>query len=139
MSDLISVTTHLERVETIAKAMQYLREDADRLREQLALVQPKVESFDALMRSERTMSITTAAKHFGLSPRALVFPYLRDRGYLTHDDLPTQDAIDAGYLTLRETKCPHGEVRPQAVVLTSQLETWRTRVVPQIRRWECEA
>lgn len=82
------------------------------------------------------MSITQAAKHFGLHPKTEVFPYLRDRGYLTIRDLPTQSAIDAGYLALRETKCPDGDIRPQAVVLASQLETWRTRVIPQIMAWK---
>lgn len=102
----------------------------------LAIAAPKVESFDALMRSDQTMSITQAAKHFGLHPKAEVFPYLRDRGYLTLRDLPTQAAIDAGYLALRETKCYGGEIRPQSVVLASQLETWRTRVIPQIAEWK---
>jgi len=102
---------------------------------ELVIAAPKVESFDALMRSEQTMSITDAAKHFGLHPKAEVFPYLRESGYLTSKDLPTQAAIDAGYLALRETKCADNEVRRQSVVLASQLDTWRVRVVPQIRAW----
>jgi phage antirepressor YoqD-like protein len=102
---------------------------------ELAIAAPKVESFDALMHSEKTMSITDAAKHFNLHPRKEVFPYLFARGYLTRNGLPTQDAIDADYLSLREAKCEDGEVRKQAVVETRQLETWRTRVVPQIKAW----
>ena len=101
----------------------------------LALAAPKVESFDALQRSEKTMSITHAAKHFGMHPKTEVFPYLRAMCYLTVRDLPTQSAIDAGYLALREAECGDGEFRPQSVVLTCQLETWRTRVVPQIKAW----
>ena len=87
------------------------------------------------MISERCLSVTDAAKHFGLHPRAQVFPYLRARGYLTARDLPTQAAIDAGYLALRETRCPDGEIRERAVVLLSQLDTWRLRVVPQVYAW----
>jgi phage antirepressor YoqD-like protein len=102
---------------------------------ELAVAAPKIESFEALMRSDQTMSITDAAKHFGLHPKTEVFPYLRELDYLTRKDLPTQAAIDAEYLALKETKCPDGTVRKQAVVLASQLETWRTRVVPQIREW----
>lgn len=102
---------------------------------ELVIAAPKIESFEALMRSEQTMSITDAAKHFGLHPKTEVFPYLRELRYLTREDLPTQAAIDAEYLALRETKCADGEVRRQSVVLASQLDTWRVRVVPQIRAW----
>ena len=34
-----------------------------------------------------------------------------------------------------ETECSDGEFRPQSVVLASQLETWRIRVIPQIMAW----
>jgi phage antirepressor YoqD-like protein len=101
----------------------------------LAAAKPKLESFDALMRSERTMSITEASKYFGLHPKLEVFPYLRERGYLTRDDLPTQAAIDAGYLALRKSNNGDGRVFSQAVVLDRQLETWRLRIIPQVRRF----
>jgi anti-repressor protein len=120
---------------TYAEALRLAADQA----KALELAAPKVESFEALMRSDQTMSITDAAKHFGLHPKTEVFPYLRDRGYLTLADLPTQAAIDAGYLALRETKCPDGTVRKQAVVLASQLDAWRFRVVRQIKAWEYEA
>ena len=131
-----NVHTDLEMKQKAAEVMGWLISEADRLRAELAQAAPKVESFDALMRSEKTMSITDAAKHFGLHPKTEVFPYLRERGYLTSADMPTQAAIDAGYLALREAHCQNGEVRKQAVVLASQLETWRIRVVPQIAAWK---
>lgn len=105
---------------------------------QLIAAAPKLEAHAALMRSDKNMSITDAAKHFGLHPKTQVFPYLRERGYLTRQDLPTQAAIEAGYLQLRETRCPDGSVRPQAVVPVASLDIWRTRVVPQIGAWERE-
>jgi len=126
---------------TFSEALQLAADQAKEIEAKtaaLAIAAPKVESFDHLMRSEHTMSITQAAKHFGLHPKAEVFPYLRDRGYLTARDLPTQAALDSGYLALRESECSDGEVRPQAVVLTSQLETWRKRVIPQIEAWKAE-
>lgn len=129
------VTTSLEIEEMTLKVIAYHRAQADRLRAELALAAPKIEAAEALMVSERSMSVTDAAKHFGLHPRAQVFPYLRARGYLTAHDLPTQAAIDAGYLALRERRCPDGEVRKQSVVLLAQLDTWRRRVVPQIYAW----
>ena len=105
----------------------------------VALAAPKLESHAALMRSESNMSITEASKHFGLHPRVEVFPYLRAKGYLTREDLPTQAAIDAGYLSLKETKAQDGRVWPQAVVEAWQLETWRAHVVHQIKRAAAEA
>lgn len=107
--------------------------------EVIAIAAPKVESFNALMRSDETMSITDASKHFGLHPKTEVFPYLRARGYLTMYDLPSQSAIDAGYLALREVeRRGDGKIIKQACVLSSQLEIWRARVVPQIQAWKAE-
>lgn len=101
----------------------------------LAEAQPAIESHAALMRTDRTMSITDAAKHFGLHPKTEVFPYLREHGYLTRKDIPTEAAIVAGYLALKESPCTDGIARPQAVVEARMLETWRTRVIPQIAKW----
>jgi phage antirepressor YoqD-like protein len=130
-----SVHTSLEMLEKARDVVGWLTAEADRLRGELAIAAPKAESFDALMVSERCMSITDAAKLFGLHPRTAVFPYLRARGYLTQADLPTMAAIEAGYLTLREDKGTDGVIRPRAVVEACQLEAWRLRVVPQIRQW----
>jgi len=128
--------TALEIEEMTAKVLAYHIGEVERLRAEALNNAPKVESFNALMRSEKTMSITQAAKHFGVHPKTQVFPYLRSCGYLTQKDLPTQASLDAGYLATRKTRCPDGSVRDQAVVLDCQLETWRTRVIPQIARWE---
>ena len=129
------VSTELEIATMTAKVLGYWKAKADELATKIEMDAPKVEGFDALMRSEQTMSITDAAKHFGLHPRLEVLPYLRECGYLTNKDLPKQTAIDAGYLALRETECPDNTICKQAVVLTSQLETWRTHVIPQIKAW----
>lgn len=133
MSDLVE----LVRIEVDRKLRDpaFLRRELLRVAEELERAAPKIEGFDALMRSDRTMSVTEAAKHFGLHPKTEVFPYLRTHGYLTGKDLPSQSAIDAGYLALRENKDADGNIRPQAVVLDAQLDTWRTRVVPQVLAW----
>lgn len=131
-------TTALEIEEMTLKVISYHKAEADRLRAALASAAPKIESFDALQRSERSMSITEAAKHFGLHPKTEVFPYLRDRGYLTSKDLPTQAALDAGYLAQRQIECVDGEFRAVACVLACQLDTWRTRVIPQIAAWKAK-
>jgi phage antirepressor YoqD-like protein len=128
-------TTDLEIAEMTLKVIAHHKGVADRLRAELAEAQPKIESHNALMRSELTMSITDAAKHFGLHPKTEVFPYFRAHNYLTRDDLPSQSAIDAGYLALRQNPDRFGVCHPQAVVLTWMLENWRAHVVHQVKRW----
>lgn len=142
-SDLASsgkvVTTALEMTEKVREVMAWLSSEADRLRAELDAARPKIECANALMRSERTMSITDAAKHFGLHPKTEVFPYLRARGYLTMAGLPTQSAIDAGYLSLKETVDQEGNVWPRSVVEAWQLENWRAHVVHQVKHFCLEA
>lgn len=136
-SKVESAITDLEMKQKAAEVMAWLMAENARKDEALAIAAPKVESFNALMHSNQTMSITDAAKHFGIHPKTEAFPYLRDRGYLTVADLPTQAAIDAGYLALREVeRRGDGKIIKQACVLACQLETWRTRIVPQIAAWK---
>jgi phage antirepressor YoqD-like protein len=134
-SEVAAASTDLEMAQKAAEVIGWAMAKLEAATVELAIARPKAKAADALMASSQTMSITDAAKHFGLHPKAEVFPYLRTRGYLTEKDLPTQSAIDAGYLALRKTKCLDGECRRQAVVLASQLDTWRQRVVPQIKAW----
>lgn len=141
--ELPNVSTDLEMMALDAKVSAWKTRKIEELQQRLNEAErrfeidaPKVESFNAIQRSENTMSITQAAKHFGLHPKTEVFPYLRDCGYLTGSDLPSQAALDAGYLVQRQTRCPDGVFRPAACVMLSQLETWRVRVVPQIEAWK---
>lgn len=134
-SEVENAVTPLDIERMTLQVIQYHTAKIAELQAELAAAAPKIEAHAALMRSDRNMSITDAAKHFGLHPKTQVFPYLRDRGYLTAHDLPTQAAIDAGYLQLRETHCPDGSVRAQAVVPVASLDIWRLRVVPQIAAW----
>ncbi len=143
VAELPNINTDLEMMVLDAKVsewktrkIQELQIQIEQKNQQLAIAAPKVESFDALQRADNTMSITKAAKHFGLHPKTEVFPYLRDCGYLTGSDLPAQAALDAGYLVQRQVRCPDGVFRPAACVMLSQLETWRVRVVPQIAAWK---
>lgn len=130
-----NTTTALEIEEMTLKVIAYHKGEAARLRAELAAAAPKIELADAIGRSERQMSITDCAKHFSLHPKTEVFPYLRAHGYLTEKSLPTQAALNAGYLSLKETKDQAGNVWPQAVVEAWQLENWRAHVVHQIKRW----
>jgi anti-repressor protein len=126
---------------TFAAALQLAADQAKEIEaktQALALAAPKVACAEALMRCDQNMSITDACKHFGLHPKTEAFPYLRAMKYLTLKDLPTQAAIDAGYLELKETLLPDGTMRQQAVVAVWQLENWRAHVVHQVKRWAGE-
>jgi len=116
---------------TFAEALRLAADQA----EQIERDRPKIESFEALQRSEKTMSITDAAKHFGLHPINDVFPYLRSHGFLTLKNLPTQLAIDLGILALVENVVKEtGMTYKQAVVRSNQLEKWRTSIVPRNKK-----
>jgi anti-repressor protein len=123
---------------SFAEALQLAADQAKEIEAKnkaLALAAPKVACAEALMRCDQNMSITDACKIVGLHPKTEAFPYLRAMKYLTLKDLPTQSAIDAGYLELKETLLSDGTMRQQAVVAVWQLENWRAHVVHQVKRW----
>lgn len=104
-------------------------------REKVAQLEPKAEAFEILMKTETDMSITNAAKHFGAHPKTEVFPYLRDHGFLTKEDLPTQYAIDMDVLWLKESKSTiANKTFKQAVVKASQLDRFRKLIIEKIKR-----
>ena len=113
--------TDLQMEAMTLEVMQWQTAKIKSLQEQLIEAAPKIESYEALQRSNLNMSITDAAKHFGLHPKTEVFPYLRACGYLTKKDLPTQYAIDTDILALKESNCD-GIFRAQAVVDKKHLE-----------------
>jgi phage antirepressor YoqD-like protein len=122
--------TDLEKELLIAQAMQFQQEKIQTLQSRLSeaeekifLDAPKVESFEILMKTNTDMSITTACKHFSIHPKTDGFPYLREHGYLTQKDLPTQKAIDLGIMSVRENASRlAGTTFTQAVVKACQLE-----------------
>lgn len=141
-SQVENAVTDLEMMERMASVMEWSHEkirvlkiEKEEQAKQIEHLTPLAESAEALTRCDQNMCITEASKHFGLHPKLQVFPYLRARGYLTSRDLPTQDALDAGILAVRQNQIPKGNFYSQAVVEKSALETWRTVIVPQIIEW----
>lgn len=124
--------TNLEKQLIIKQAMKLQEEMIIELQKENEIMRPKVESFEALQRSDKNISITECAKHFGLHPKIQVFPWLRTNGYLTSKDLPTQKAIDAKILIERHTQGNDGVYRGQSVVEVASLETWRIKIIPKI-------
>jgi phage antirepressor YoqD-like protein len=115
---------------------KFLQAKVSDLLAKLQKVQPKLESHDALMASENTMSITNASKHFYMMPRKHVMPYMREHDILTLNELPTADAIELDILVLRESFDRNNNVvRKQSMVEVRQLERWRTYLVPRIQKW----
>lgn len=105
--------------------------------QKIALDAPKVEAFEVLMASDKDVCITLAAQHFGLKPKLEVFPYLRSKGYLKGKDLPTQTALDEGFLVKKViTNTATNEIiGEQARVGLDQYEAWRTKLVPRIKEY----
>jgi phage antirepressor YoqD-like protein len=133
--------TKLEKMLLIKQAEQFrdemiaeLQIENERLGQKVISDAPKVESFEALQRSDKNMSITEASKHFGLHPKTQVFPFLRKHLYLTSKDLPSQKALNEGVLIERQTQGNDGVYRGQAVVESAHLEVWRTRLIPAIEK-----
>ena len=134
-----NAVTSLDIERMTLQVIQYHASKVKELETALAIAGPKAESHDAMMRSDKTMSITQCAKHFGVHPKTAVFPYLRERGYLTSKDLPSQAALDADILALVETRDRYTDaIYPQSVVRVCQLEKWRTVVIPNIEKWKDE-
>lgn len=142
LGQLSEVTTEVEMSEMTVKVLQFHiskihdleQEKAVLLIERQAML-PKVESAEALIRCDKNMSVTDAAKHFGLHPRTQVYAFLREKGFLTARSLPTQDAIDANILAVRQNQYNGTDFKPRVVVETAQLEKWRTWLVPRIVEW----
>jgi phage antirepressor YoqD-like protein len=106
---------------SFAEALRLAADQQDKIQEML----PKAEAFEALMRTPDTMSITDAAKHFEVRQSAM-FEFLRDKWrFLTMSGMPTQEALDMGILSLKETVCADGKTRKQPCVKVCQLENLR--------------
>jgi phage antirepressor YoqD-like protein len=129
------IKTDFEMQEMVLDSMLWLKSKVDLQRNQIAVLQPKAEAYECLMKTESDMSITNAAKHFGLHPKKEVFPYLREIGYLTEKDLPTQRAIDLDILSVRQNgPDQRGKTHLQAVVKANQLNRFRKLVAEKLQR-----
>ena len=103
---------------------------------ELAALIPLIETHDALMARDKTMSITGASKHFELKPRKWVLPYMWSHDLLTLDNRPTANAFALGLLVLKEAyNGTTGYVADQAMVEVRQLKRWLEYLVPRILQW----
>jgi phage antirepressor YoqD-like protein len=128
LNQLVQVKTNLEKAMLIKQAMSFQDEIIQQLTADNERMKPKEIAYDVLMKTDDMMCITSAAKHFNMRQK-VVFEVLRKKGYLTLSNLPTQKAIDADIMYLKEIVGNDDRVHPQAVVKTSQLEKFYKAVI----------
>lgn len=90
--------------------------------QQLALMQPKAEFFDAVTDSKKAIPLGDAAKILDMGiGRNKLFEFLRQKHILMQNNQPYQQYIDAGYFRVVEQKYEvHGEVRINIKTLVFQ-------------------
>ena len=110
---------------TYAEALRALAdeaENAEALKKQNQLMQPKAEFFDAVTDSKTAMPIGDVAKILDIGiGRNKLFEFLRQKSILTSDNRPYQKYIDSGYFRVIEQKYEvNGEVRINIKTLVFQ-------------------
>lgn len=89
----------------IAWADQYKRREA--LERKAQLDKPKIDFADSVTASDAEVSITTAAKTYGMPPRKL-FDWLRLNGFIYKQaNQATQDSINPGFMVVRFAAIQH--------------------------------
>jgi phage regulator Rha-like protein len=107
------------------------------LEKQALLDAPKVDMADHLMMTDDCMSITEASKHFKLKPKMQVFPFLRENGFLTQRELPTQKAINLNVMIAKQSKPDKGGlIHTQAAVMKKQLPSFEKYVALPLKQLE---
>ncbi|UQN10408.1 phage antirepressor KilAC domain-containing protein [Deinococcus sp. QL22] len=102
--------------------------------EQVALLAPKAEQFQALMATEGSYSVSDAAKLLGTGERRL-FQLLRDRQILMdanrsgaeHHNIPYQKYLDAGYFDVITRPRPDGKAVTYTPRITPKGLAWLDR------------
>ena len=110
---------------TYAEALRALAdeaENAEALKKQNQLMQPKAELFDAVTDSKTAIPIGDVAKLLDIGiGRNKLFEFLRQKSILTSDNRPYQKYIDSGYFRVIEQKYEvNGEVRINIKTLVFQ-------------------
>lgn len=79
--------------------------EVEKQQEQLQIMKPKAEFFDAVTGSKDAIDIGTSAKVLGLGiGRNKLFEFLRNEGILMKGNIPTQSYIDRGWFRVIEQK-----------------------------------
>lgn len=116
--------TELEKKLLIKQAMGFLIEEVEQLRIENEELKPKAELADLALRDKTVQySITNAGKHIGYSQTEMYIT-LREKGFLTTKNLPSQRALNMGILELKTTPV-NGVNRPQPVMTMENIDNFR--------------
>ena len=107
------------------------------LKIQNAIMIPKAELHDSIIRCSEQTSITEIAKVFKMHPRLEVIPYLDAQGYILRKNSTiraSMKAISEGILENKEFE-KGGQMRMQAVITPSMFPKWQNNIIPNVKRW----
>lgn len=113
---------------SFAEALQLAADQAKQIELQNATLTeqaPKVELAEKCLRNDTQMSITDAGKHLQLS-QSKIFKIMRDNGYLTSRNLPTQKALNRKVLRVK-SGTNNGENWKQAVMDMENIMNFQER------------
>jgi prophage antirepressor-like protein len=91
--------------------------------ETIAVQEPKVEAYEALIENKGTHSITVAANILGIG-RDTLFQFLREQKILLSQpkNIPSQKYKDKGYFAVRYPKDKYGNTHPRTYVTAKGME-----------------
>ena len=116
-SKVESTTTELDRQKTIMLAMQYLKEDYDKMKQRAEIAEqkcieqrPKVEFAETITADQHsTFDMAHVAQELKLPyGKNTLFAILRDLGTLKSDNTPYQRYVDTGYFKVYPVPTPVG-------------------------------
>lgn len=106
---LLDVVTRLKQERDAKNALavvnKCLEESNNRLEEQVAIMEPKADTYDALMESTDTIEMATVAKILNVGiGRNRLFNILREQKVLRDDNTPLQRFVDLAWFKCVESK-----------------------------------
>ena len=118
------IKTSVEEDQIISNAMQILLNRLNEAKKENESLKPKAALAEVALRDEsKQYSITDAGKHLGLR-QSEIFDIMRNKGYLTSKNMPSQKAINKGILSIK-TNVVNGHNRPQAVMTMENINNFR--------------
>lgn len=116
-----------------ARSLQFANQKILEYKEQLKLIQPKVEAYEDLLSTKGSHTMNEVAKLTGIG-RNKLFEKLRDNKVLMASNLPYESYVQRGYFTVREVvihKSNYDDIKRQTLVTTKGLD-WINR---KLKEW----
>jgi len=110
------------------------------LRKQNAILEPKAELHDKIVRVEDNLSMTEVARLFKVKPQVELIPYLSAQDYIFKyrgNWKASSKAIAQGILANKvlDNIERYGFIATQAIIEPSMLPKWESNVIPNLKRW----